>query len=140
LIPFHNSSITVNRWIPHYLFNEIFYDSPLELSDINEVIQEVIVYSKIPKNSIRIPLVGGFTYSPDFAYVVENTDGKSTLNLVVEAKDKTELGLGGDEAKRIKHAEAFFNQVDVRIKVSFQKQFHSKKITDLIKAASGLTQ
>jgi len=123
-----------------YLFNEIFYDSPLELSDINEVIQEVIVYSKIPKNSIRIPLVGGFTYSPDFAYVVENTDGKSTLNLVVEAKDKTELGLGGDEAKRIKHAEAFFNQVDVRIKVSFQKQLHSKKITDLIKAASGLTQ
>ena len=66
----------------NYLFNEIFYDSELELSNIKSSIQEVIVYSKIPKSSIRIPLVGGHTYSPDFAYVVKSADGKSALNLV----------------------------------------------------------
>lgn len=116
-----------------YLFSDIFYDSALELDDINEVIQEVVVYTKIPKNSIRIPLVGGFTYSPDFAYVVKGTDGKSALNLVVEAKDKTEIGLALSEAKRIRHAEAFFNQLGSDISVSFKKQLHNKKIVELIK-------
>jgi len=116
-----------------YLFNEIFYDSELELSNIKSSIQEVIVYSKIPKSSIRIPLVGGFTYSPDFAYVVKSADGKSALNLVVEAKDKTELGLGGDEAQRIKHAEAFFNRMNSKITVHFKKQFQNKSMVDIIK-------
>ena len=118
-----------------YLFNEIFYDSELELSNIGSSIQDVIVYTKIPKNSIRIPLVGGYSYSPDFAYVVKMAEGKSALNLVVEAKDKTELGLGGDEAQRIKHAEAFFNQLNASVKVSFKKQLKNGKIVDLIKQA-----
>ena len=118
-----------------YLFNEIFYDSPLELSNINSSIKEVIVYTKIPKNSIRIPLVGGYSYSPDFAYVLKMADGKSALNLVVEAKDKTELGLGGDEAQRIKHAEAFFNQLGTDVKVSFKSQLQNGKIVDLIRQA-----
>lgn len=117
----------------NYLFNEIFYDSPLELDNIKNSIQEVIVYSKIPKSSIRIPLVGGHTYSPDFAYVVKSADGKSALNLVVETKDKTELGLGGDEAQRIKHAEAFFNRVNDKITVHFKKQLQNRSMVDIIK-------
>lgn len=116
-----------------YLFNEIFYDSELELSNIKSSIQEVIVYSKIPKSSIRIPLVGGHTYSPDFAYVVKSADGKSTLNLVVESKDKAELGLGGDEAQRIKHAEAFFNRMNDKISVRFKKQLQNRSMVDIIK-------
>lgn len=116
-----------------YLFNEIFYDSELELSNITSSIQEVIVYSKIPKSSIRIPLVGGHTYSPDFAYVVKSADGKSALNLVVESKGKTELGLGGDEAQRIKHAEAFFNQMNDKITVRFKKQLQNRSMVEIIK-------
>jgi len=129
-------SSSTNTPPANYLFDEIFYDSELESSNIASFITEVIVYTKIPKNSIRIPLVGGYSYSPDFAYVVKMEDGKSALNLVVEAKDKTELGLGGDEAQRIKHAEEFFNQMDSKIKVSFKRQLHNKKITDLIYEAS----
>lgn len=125
----------------NYLFNEFFYDSDLELSNINSTIQEVIVYTKIPKSSIRIPLVGGYTYSPDFAYVVKSAGGKSTLNLVVESKDKTESGLAGDEAQRIKHAEAFFNQLDAKIAVRFKKQLQNRKIIALInEAKSNITQ
>jgi type III restriction enzyme len=116
-----------------YLFNEIFYDSPLELGNIKSAIQEVIVYSKIPKSSIRIPLVGGHTYSPDFAYVVKSTNGESALNLVVESKDKTNLGLAGDETQRIKHAEVFFNQMDDKIKVHFKKQLQNRGMVDIIK-------
>lgn len=119
-----------------YLFNEIFYDSELELININSQIDEVIVYSKIPKSSIRIPLVGGNTYSPDFAYVVKNKGGKSVLNLVVESKGKAELGLSADESQRIKHAETFFNQMsDKKITVRFKKQLQNRKIVDIIKEA-----
>jgi type III restriction enzyme len=118
----------------NYLFNEIFYDDPgLELENIKTQIQEVIVYTKIPRSSIRIPLVGGGTYSPDFAYVIKDIEGNTELNLVVESKNKTEGSLALDESQRIKHAEAFFNQIDKSIKVSFKKQFQSKRIVDLIK-------
>lgn len=116
-----------------YLFNEIFYDSPLELENIKSQIKEVVVYSKIPKNSIRIPLVGGYTYSPDFAYVVKSADGKSTLNLVVESKDKAELDLGGNEVQKIKLAEAFFNQLNDNITVRFKKQLENKSMVNIIK-------
>jgi type III restriction enzyme len=117
----------------NYLFNEIFYDSELELNNIKSSIQEVIVYSKIPKSSIRIPLVGGYTYSPDFAYVVKSADGKIALNLVVESKDKSELGLGGDEAQRIKHTEAFFMRMNDKITVHFKKQLQNRSMVDIIK-------
>ncbi|TWY24946.1 type III restriction-modification system endonuclease, partial [Serratia marcescens] len=54
-----------------YLFEEVFYDSELERLNITDgEIQSVAVFTKIPKNSIKIPVAGGYTYSPDFAYVV----------------------------------------------------------------------
>ena len=124
-----------------YLFEEYFYDSQIELDNIKTPITEVVIYTKIPKSSIRIPLVGGGTYSPDFAYVVKSADGKTALNLVVESKDKTELGLAGDEAQKIKHAEAFFNQLQTDVItdviVVFKKQLKDKKMAELIKQARG---
>ena len=122
---------------PHdnYLFNEIFYDSTLELNNISNPPQEVIVYTKIPKNSIRIPLVGGGTYSPDFAYVVKTDDGRSELNFVVESKDKTQLGLGGDESQKIEHAKEMFNQLGALFNVRFVTQLRNAEISGLIKEA-----
>jgi restriction endonuclease len=38
----------------------------------------------------------------------KGADGKSTLNLVVEAKDKSKIGLALSEEKRISHAERGF--------------------------------
>lgn len=118
-----------------YLFEEYFYDSEIELDNIQSPITEVVIYTKIPKSSIRIPLVGGGTYSPDFAYVVKSADGNSALNLVVESKDKTEIGLATDEAKKIKHAEVFFNQLQSDVKVVFKKQLKDCKMVELIKQA-----
>lgn len=119
----------------NYLFNEVFYDSDLELENINARIQEVIVYTKIPKNSIRIPLVGGNTYSPDFVYMVKGTDGKSELNLVVESKGKSEGDLAENEKQKIQHAEAFFAQLGGEVKVVFKRQLKNKQMIELIKEA-----
>lgn len=115
-----------------YLFEEVFYDSDLERENIVATITEVIVFTKIPKNSIRIPVAGGGTYSPDFAYVVKYADGKKALNLIVETKDKEKRALFMDEQQKIKHAEALFNSFDHEFKVSFETQFKTMEIKDII--------
>ena len=118
-----------------YLFEEIFYDSFLELQNIRENISDVVVYSKIPKNSIRIPLVGGGTYSPDFAYVITSQKGDKTLNLIVETKDKTETDLAVAEKNRKKFAEKFFSDLDFGMNIQFEEQLSADTIEDLLKKA-----
>ncbi|HIA7687374.1 TPA: type III restriction-modification system endonuclease, partial [Escherichia coli] len=45
-----------------YLFEEVFYDSELEKLNMTEgEVRSVIVFTKIPKNSIKIPVAGGYT-------------------------------------------------------------------------------
>ncbi|AYQ57120.1 hypothetical protein MS2017_1432 [Bathymodiolus thermophilus thioautotrophic gill symbiont] len=122
-----------DRVADNYLFEELFYDSNLEKENILQNVQEIIVFTKIPKNSIRIPVVGGFSYSPDFAYVVKDSQGNQSLNLIVETKGKEKRGLSTDENQRIKHAEQFFNNIDNSISVKFATQFSSDKIIGIIK-------
>ena len=118
-----------------YLFEEVFYDSDLERENIMSPIKEVTVFTKIPKNSIRIPVAGGGTYSPDFAYVVEYNDGQKTLNLVVETKDTDKTSLRDEEKQKIKHAEALFNSFQHGFKVSFESQFKNDLIKSIIHKA-----
>ncbi len=118
-----------------YLFEEVFYDSPLEKKNIISSITEVTVFTKIPKNSIRIPVAGGGTYSPDFAYVVEYDNGQKTLNLIVETKDTDKRSLRDEEKQKIKHAEALFNSFQHGFKVSFESQFKTDAIKEIIKSA-----
>ncbi|WOE42081.1 type III restriction-modification system endonuclease [Acinetobacter chinensis] len=119
----------------NYLFNELFFDSPLEKENICEKVTEVSVFTKIPKNSIRIPIAGGGTYSPDFAYIVEFESGKKTLNLLIETKDKASYTLSEEEQRKIKHAELLFKNVRDDVEVVFKTQFESEKIVDIIKQA-----
>jgi Restriction endonuclease len=89
-----------------YFFEELYYDSDLEKSNIKTEIKEVIVFTKIPKNSIKIPVAGGKSYSPDFAYVLKFKDGDQKLNFIVETKDvNSKDGLRDEEKFKIKHAE-----------------------------------
>ena len=77
-----------------YFFDELYYDSYLEKTNIKTDIKEVIVFTKIPKNSIKIPVAGGKSYSPDFAYVLKFKDGEQKLHFIVETKNvKSEEGL-----------------------------------------------
>lgn len=132
---FHDNGIAAE----HYLFDEIFYDSEIEKNNIQtnigkgDKIEEVVVFTKIPKNSIKIPVAGGGTYSPDFAYIVKTTTGE-ILNFVIEAK-----GVVGDEIlrerekRKIKHAEKLFAKIAEKTKVVFRTQFEGERIIDLIK-------
>lgn len=114
-----------------YFFDELYYDSELEMKNIKTEINEVIVFTKIPKNSIKIPVAGGKTYSPDFAYVLKFKDGKQKLNFIVKTKDVgSDDGLREEEKAKIKHAEKFFGG---QVKIEFKTQFTNNKIVDLIK-------
>ena len=119
-----------------FLFEDVFYDSPLEKQNIKEHIKHVTVFSKIPRNSIKIPISGGGTYSPDFAYVIE-TDKGQILNLIIETKDTTSSdNLRAEENRKIKHAERLFNQMKIDgLNVSFSTQFQNDLIKDIIKQA-----
>ena len=54
------------------------------------------MFTKIPKNSIKIPVAGGGTYSPDFAYIVKTKSGE-VLNFVIEAKGVA----GSDDLRKV---------------------------------------
>ncbi len=115
-----------------YFFDELFYDSELEKDNIKQEtkITDVVVFTKIPKNSIKIPVAGGKSYSPDFAYVLNYNNGKKKLHFIVETKNvSSENSLREEEKQKIRHAEKFFNG---DVKIEFKTQFSNNKIVDLI--------
>jgi len=113
----------------NYLFDELFYDSELEKQNIQANITEVLVFTKIPKNSIKIPVAGGKSYSPDFAYVLNFEDGKKKLYFIVETKNTDEENLRNEEKQKIRHAQEFFGDA---VKIKFETQFSNQKISTLI--------
>ncbi len=116
-----------------YLFDEMFYDSELEKKDISNNIEEVIVFTKIPKNSIKIPISGGKSYSPDFAYVINYKNKKKKMHFIIEAKDiNGDDVLRKEEEQKIKHAEKFFKNSEIDVDIKFETQFKSDTIKDLI--------
>jgi type III restriction enzyme len=120
-----------DRVADSYYFEELFYDSDLEKENIKKNIQEVIVFTKIPKNSIRIPIAGGKTFSPDFAYVLKFNNGEKQLHFVVETKNvEGKEKLRPEELEKIKHAEKFFGET---VKIKFRTQFKSNNIEKLIR-------
>jgi len=119
-----------NKVADNYFFEDLCYDSELEKQNIEKNIKEVVVFSKIPKNSIKIPVAGGKSYSPDFAYVLNYQDDSKKLYFVVETKNISEEGLRNEERQKIKHAEAFFGDT---VKIQFKTQFSNSKIESLIR-------
>lgn len=123
-----------------YLYDTMAYDSPLELKNIldnvdNDVV-DLVVYGKIPRNSIRIPNITKDSYSPDFMYVVHSKDGKTSLNVVIETKDVTQDAvLRGPERAKISNAERFFKQISNDFpdcKVYFKRQINHQTINVII--------
>ena len=115
----------------NYFLDELYFDSELEKVNIETKLQEVVVFTKIPKNSIKIPIAGGMSYSPDFAYVLKYKDNTKTLHFVVETKNlKGNTQLRQEEIHKIKHAEKFF---EGKVKIEFTTQFSNDEVVDLIK-------
>ncbi len=117
-----------------YLYDAFAYDSPLELDNIRSEISEVVVYGKIPRRSIAIPVLTGETYSPDFLYVVRHADGSQELNVVVETKDvESSSELRGTESDRIECARVFFRNLEEEgFPVVFRTQLKNERMRVLL--------
>ncbi|QIM68402.1 type III restriction-modification system endonuclease [Basfia succiniciproducens] len=125
---------TEKRPSENYLFDEIFFDSEIEHQNIaDNEIENVTVFTKIPKNSIKIPVAGGGSYSPDFAYIVKTKSGE-TLNFVIEAKgvESSDI-LRKSEERKIKHAEKLFTKIAEKVQVKFLTQFEGDMVAELIR-------
>lgn len=122
-----------------YLYDVYAYDSPLEKDNITADIKEVVVYGKIPRNSIAIPTITGGMYSPDFMYVVKHVDGSKEINIVVETKDvegKTELR--GTEEAKIECAKVFFDMLTADgYTVYFREQLGNRQMAQIVNEVIG---
>ena len=123
----------------NFLYDTVVFDSGKEKENIESSnIKEVVVFGKIPRKSIQVPLYFGGTTSPDFMYIVKK-DNDYQLNLIIETKDvKKNSDIRGEEEHRIFAAKEFFKQLKADgLNISFKKQIKSddiiKIIRDLIK-------
>lgn len=119
-----------------FLYDAFVYDSPKEQATIRDsVMDEVVVYGKIPRRSIQVPIYFGGTTSPDFMYVLKTADGKVSLNFIIETKDvNIKADLRGTEELRIKAAKKFFESIsDENINVRFARQLKRDDIVTMIK-------
>ena len=119
-----------------FLFDRFIYDSPKERETIaRSDIDEVIVFGKIPRRSIQVPLYYGGTTSPDFMYVLKKKDGDYVVNFIVETKDiHKKSSLRDDENMRIESARIFFKAMqEDGLNVSFEKQMKNDDIVTMIK-------
>lgn len=118
-----------------FLYDAVVFDSPKEKeSIINSDIDEVVVFGKIPRRSIQVPLFFGGTTSPDFMYLLKK-DGKHELNFIVETKDiENESSLRYEEKLRIESARKFFETLKIDgVNVRFEKQLKNDDIESLIR-------
>lgn len=122
-----------NRQIPkNYLFRELFYDSQIERENILQDIDKVEVFTKIPKNALKIPVAGGKSYTPDFAYILKSGD-KGQIYCVIESKGKDERDLSNEEQSKIARAEKFLEQSGVfKAKIFFKRQFEEDTIKAIL--------
>lgn len=127
-----------------FLYDAFVYDSPKEHDTIRDSdLDEVVVYGKIPRRSIKVPLYFGGTTSPDFMYVLRRKDGKLVLNFVVETKDvKTHADLRETEQLRMEAAERFFTAMssesfDVTFKTQVKRDDIVVMIRQLLAASEG---
>lgn len=118
----------------NFLYDKVVFDSPKEKETIkNSNIDEVVVFGKIPRRSIQVPLYFGGTTSPDFMYVIRKNDDYE-INFIVETKDvDKETALRGTEKMKIESAKKFFKTLEKDgIHVSFKPQLKNDDIVGMI--------
>lgn len=126
-----------NEKVPDkFLYDAFVYDSPKERDTIRDSkLDEVVVYGKIPRRSIRVPLYFGGTTSPDFMYVLKRDDGKLSLNFVVETKDvEKHSDMRESEQLKMQAAKQFFESMSSEtFDVVFRPQVKRDDIVTMIK-------
>jgi len=116
------------------LYDECFMevDSEIEKETINESIdKKITVFGKLPR--VSIPTPHGKSYSPDFAYVVDDA-GEETLYFVVETKGVDSLqDVSMTENLKIKSAEKFFETLREKgVNIHYKTKINSDTLSDMI--------
>jgi restriction endonuclease len=110
-----------------YLYEECYGDSKIEQELIGEKpIEEVVVFGKLPRKSIKVPTYTGGTTTPDFVYAIKGSDETIQLNLVVETKSE-DLRLSEEDA--IKSQEKMFAKLK---KIAWRKVTDAKTINNIL--------
>ncbi|QDJ13677.1 type III deoxyribonuclease [Mergibacter septicus] len=124
-----------NMAVPkNFLYDQFVFDSPKEKDTIQHSdIEKVIVFGKIPRRSVQVPLYFGGTTSPDFMYVIRK-NGTDEVNLIVETKDVDKASsLRGSEKLKIESAKKFFEELKKEgINVKFDMQLKDDDILSMI--------
>lgn len=122
-----------------YLYDSIAYDSQLEKLNIMSDVENIVVYGKIPRNSIAIPTITGERYSPDFMYIVKRENGEKEIYIVVETKDvEDKSSLRPIEQVKIECAKVFFETLKRDgYSVYFRDQLNNKQIIQIINDVLG---
>ena len=119
----------------NYLYDEAVYDSDTE-HDILKLAptEEVIVFGKIPRRSVRVPTFTGGTSSPDFMYALRNrSDGTTKLYALIEAKGKQESALTLDEKVALEAQSKISHQLK-NVNISLVKE--AAKVQDILRELS----
>jgi type III restriction enzyme len=119
-----------------FLYDAFVYDSPKERDTIRDSkLDSVIVFGKIPRKSVKVPLYFGGTTSPDFMYVLKRDDGRLSLNFVVETKDvEKRSDMRQSEELKMEAARKFFESMSTEaFDVTFQPQVKRDDIAVMIK-------
>ncbi|AWX14218.1 type III deoxyribonuclease [Mergibacter septicus] len=124
-----------NMAVPkNFLYDQFVFDSSKEKDTIQHSdIEKVIVFGKIPRRSVQVPLYFGGTTSPDFMYVIRK-NGTDEVNLIVETKDVDKASsLRGSEKLKIESAKKFFEELKKEgINVKFDMQLKDDDILSMI--------
>ncbi|EAI7391129.1 DEAD/DEAH box helicase [Campylobacter upsaliensis] len=128
----------------NYLYEEIIYDSKIEriiITEDNEKVDSktIKVFAKLPKLIIPTPYKH---YEPDFAYFLEDSNGKKIF-FVCESKgydDENEIPK--NEMQKIKYAEEFFTQLSKKlendnIQIIFKKRTSTQTLLECLKQTQG---
>src|SRR5690606_22549479 len=119
-----------------FLYDAFVYDSPKEHDTIRDSkLGEVIVFGKIPRKSVRVPLYFGGTTSPDSMDVLKREDGRLGLTFVIETNDVANgSDLRGSEQLKITAAKRFFDSMrSESFDVTFQSQVKRQDIAVMIR-------
>lgn len=128
----------------NYLYEEIIYDSKIEriiITEDNEKVDSktIKVFAKLPKLIIPTPYKH---YEPDFAYFLEDSNGKKIF-FVCESKgydDENEISK--NEMQKIKYAEKFFTQLSQKlendnIQIIFKKRINKQTLLECLRQTQG---
>lgn len=119
----------------NFLYDRFIFDNPKEKNSVKDSnIDEVVVFGKIPRKSVQVPLYFSGTTSSDFMYLIKK-DNKTEINFIVETKDVDKAStLRGIEKLKIDSAKKFFEELKQEgINVSFEPQLKNDDIVSMIK-------